>query len=118
MFLPKNVISSAALINNITVNYHDDTTVRLSWDSEQNYNIINKFEINCFYQDQDTKHIAQSTVSEGNFSVELSGLIPSKSYDCCVSAVLERYMYISSDCTVVTTSEAVVSYTKSADVST
>ena len=94
-----------ALIKNITTSY-DDTTVTLHWNPVLDY-FVSHFEIECSFINQNTKHSAQSTALWDNYTAQLSGLTASTSYNCCVSAVLERYS--STTCTQINTNPFVYS---------
>lgn len=90
---------AAALVERITV-IQDTTSVRLTWTPIVNHTVI-RFDLDCFSVVKNTNHVARSSVLGDNTSAELSGLTPSTSYNCCVSAVLERYT--STTCTSVNT---------------
>ncbi len=81
-------------INNITIiSTHgiDLYTIFITWKRQNNSVIIqnqpNSFQIECF---SDQHHLGMS-VNSATYSVELVGLLPSTSYNCCVSAVYGSY---------------------------
>ena len=65
-------------------------TVLVTW-KWQNKSVIqyqlNSFQIECFSD----RHCIEMSVNSTTFSIELLGLLPSTSYNCCVSAVYGLY---------------------------
>jgi hypothetical protein len=81
-------------INNITIiSTHEINlyAVFITWKWQNNSMMIqnqpNSFQIECF---SDQHHIGMP-VNSTTFSIELMGLLPSTSYNCCVSAVYGSY---------------------------
>ena len=66
-------------------------TVLVTWKWQNNSVIqyqLNSFQIECFSD----RHRIEMSVNSTTFSIELLGLLPSTSYNCCVSAVYGLYM--------------------------
>ena len=97
----KSVVNvSAHLINPTTTS--SSHTVMISWvqnTSSQSYNELTSFEVKC-KSEQDTVKVVVST--ERN-TTQLTGLLPSSHYNCCVSPVYRYIIVTNGTCVLIET---------------
>ena len=100
----KNITLSVEIINTPS-NVH---TAVISWVLHKTtMDEPNSFDVTCF--DEFEQHSITKSVSGQNFITYLAGLLPTTSYNCCVSAVYQLYI-ADGICTEIETPELFVNY--------